>query len=132
MCQCLHFVVVITHPSLRLSALQIMLGFSVLSDSHCELEVILLCLKTLSESARLSVGDETDSILIQFVSDLLLSSVQNHHLHQVRMEKALASYSLQPHDRFDSLTDILSAPLAIPQTASVIAREEDTTAGAVK
>ena len=65
------------------------------------------------------IGAEVASTLIQFVADVFLSSVQDHFLHEARVERILHEAQLSSTNSLASVDDVLSAPLEIPDTASV-------------
>ena len=108
----------------------------ILEDYHCELEVILLTLRTRCTGAP----REATSSLIQFITDLFLSTIRDHHSLQARVERILASSKSEcgPSTSSESsvspdsaaslqLEEILTAPLVIPDvsTTLVVSSEDD-------
>ena len=103
----------------------------VFEDFCCELEVVLLTLRT--HCSR----EPAPSSLIQFVADLFLETFRNHHSLQARVEGilALASKSLSALPEPSSgdecvalqLEEILAAPLVIPDAStSLVASSNDS------
>ena len=88
----------------------------ILKDYRCELEILLLVLRAHCVSA------EAASTLIQFVADVLLKSVQDHLLHEAQVDRILREAQLPSSSTSSCLApldDVLSAPLEIPDAASV-------------
>ena len=66
--------------------------------------------------------DTSSSTLTHYVATLLLSSIQDHHVNNTRVEKILCD-SPSPEDECGvslSLGDILAAPLEIPGVPSTL------------
>lgn len=94
-----------------------------LEDYRSELEVILLTLRTRCSG----VPREAASCLIQFVTDLFLSTFRDHQSLQARVERILASKSsalpepsLSPECRVLQLEEILAAPLVVPGVTTTL------------
>ena len=68
------------------------------------------------------VGAEAASTLIQFVASDLLSSVEDHVVHEARVDSILRQAQLCSPSTLSclaSVDNVLSAPLEIPDTVSV-------------
>lgn len=94
-------------------ALKILTETDALRDYSCELDIILLTLR----SHCAAHGDNTLT-LIQFVGDLLLSSVKDCHLHAATVERILRAENLISCNDSDgslsSLDEVLSGSLEVP------------------
>ena len=96
-----------------------------LKDYQCELQIILLALKTCCSSLQ---GEATSS-LVQFVADLFLSTLQDHHNLEVRVEMILAARSDRDAEISSelstlsecslSLEEIIAASVVIPDVSTV-------------
>ena len=89
-----------------------------MKEYECELEVLLLSMKSCLAAG--AITEDTASTLIHYVATLLLSSVQNYHVNNTRVEKILCNSPL-PKDECGvslSMGDILAAPLEIPGVSS--------------
>ena len=94
-------------------------GSVVLKGCQCEMEIFLLALRTHCTSV------EAASTLIQFMADVLLSSVQDYHRHKARIERILQEPRLSSLSSPTCVDDILSAPLEIPDALFLVLGEGD-------
>ena len=109
----------------------------VFEDYCCELELVLLTLKTRCSGVP---REPTASSLTQFVADLFLKTFCDHHSLQVRVKEILALASKSEHGpsalvlpealRGDEcgalqLEEILAAPLVIPDAFSGLLASSD-------
>ena len=110
----------------------------VFEDYYCELELLLLTLRTRCSGVP---REPTTSSLIQLVADLFLETFRDHHSLQARVEGILALASKSEHgpsglglleaspgDKCGALwlEEILAAPLVIPDAStSLVASSDD-------